>query len=348
MEKVIRAVAWIKRFLQNCRIKLPTSKTIMQTELTKELTSEEESAGELKLLQLIQSENFSEEITSLQNKRVLNGHFKKLDVFIDDHGLIRVGGRLKHDDFPYASKHQVILPAKHDAIILLVKHYHRQQHHVGREHLMSILRQRFWIIGGRVMCKQVIRSCVVCQKTNAKPTFTKMADLPADRITSSLPPFYHVGVDYFGPITVKVLRSRVKRWGCIFTCLTSRAVHLEVAPSLESDDFINVLERFVCRRGHPKLIRSDCGTNFKGATNELKKEIEKMDQMKIDESLRRKQIKWEFNPPESPHMGGVWERMVRSVKTSLHAILLDDTTVLNDFTLMTCLLYTSPSPRDRG
>ena len=157
-----RVVAWIKRFLQNCRIKISTSKTIKQTDLTKELTSEEESAGELKLLQLIHSENLSEEIASLQNKRILNGHFKKLDAFIDDHGLIRVGGRLKHGDFPYASKHQVILPAKHVAIVLLVKHYHRQQHHVDREHLISILRQRFWIIGRRVMCKQVITSCVIC------------------------------------------------------------------------------------------------------------------------------------------------------------------------------------------
>ncbi|XP_066914820.1 uncharacterized protein [Clytia hemisphaerica] len=142
-----------------------------------------------------------------------------------------------------------------------------------------------------------------------------MGHLPEDRIIVSTPTFYHTGVDYFGPILVKVLRSRVKRWGCIFTCLTTRAIHLEVAPSLESDDFINVLEHFICRRGSPKLIRSDCGTNFKGANNELKKELERMDS-KIDRSLRRQSIEWEFNPPESPHMGGVWERMVRSVKTS--------------------------------
>lgn len=112
---------------------------------------------------------------------------------------------------------------------------------------------------------------------------------------------------------------------------------MEVAPSLDSDDFINVLERFVCRRGNPKLIRSDCGTNFKGASNELKKEIERMNHLKIDASLRRKSIQWEFNPPESPHMGGVWERMVRSVKTSLNAILMSDSISLNDYTLMTVL-----------
>ena len=82
---------------------------------------------------------------------------------------------------------------------------------------------------------------------------------------------------YFGPITVKVLRSQIKRWECIFTCLATRAVHLEVASSLESNDFINILERFICRRGNPKLIRSDCGTNFKEATNELKGDWEKGD-----------------------------------------------------------------------
>ena len=112
---------------------------------------------------------------------------------------------------------------------------------------------------------------------------------------------------------------------------------MEVSPSVESNYFIDVIERFTCRREHPKLIRSDCGTNFKGVTNELKKEIEKMVKLKIDESLRRKQVKWEFNPPESPHMGGVWERMVRSVKTALNAIVLDEMTFLNDFSLMTIL-----------
>ena len=256
-----------------------------------------------------------------------------MDAFVDYHGLIRVGGRLKFGDFPYASKHQVILPAKHDAIVSLGKNHHRQHHHIGKEHLLSILRQKYWVIGGRVMCKQIIRSCLVCQNLSAKPSFTKMEDLPVDRITSSSPSFFHVGVDYFGPM-VKVLRSRVNRWGCLLMCLATRAAHLEVAPSLESDDFINVFERFICRRGNPKLIRSDCGTNFKGA-NELKRDIEKMVQLKIDESLRRKEIEWEFNPPESPHMGSVWERMVRSVKTSLNAILLDETIVLNDFNLLT-------------
>ena len=166
------------------------------------------------------------------------------------------------------------------------------------------------------MVKQITQSCILCQKLRAKPKLTKIANLPEDRISPSIPPFHHTGVDFFGPILVKVLRSRVKRWGCLFTCFTTKAIHLEVAPSLETDDFINVLERFICRRGSPKIICSDCGTNFKGASNQLKKELEHMNHLKMDDSLRRRQITWKFNPPESPHMGGVWERMVRSVKIS--------------------------------
>ena len=332
--KIVRIMARILMVINNLR-----SAKIKKDSFDRhrELTVFEEEEGELGLAKLVQNEYLTEEMNQLRKGEPLKGTFSKLDVFLDERGIMRVGGRLKYGDFPYASKHQIVLPAKHPAVIYLGRQFHSRHHHAGKEHLLSLLRQRFWIIGGRVMCKQIIRTCVICQKLNARPSFSKMANLPEDRITMSTPPFYHTGVDYFGPITVKILRSRAKRWGCIFTCLTTRAVHLEVAPTLESDDFINVLERFICRRGDPRIVRCDCGTNFKGASNELKKEIARMDAAKIDENLRRKGIQWEFNPPESPHMGGVWERMVRSVKTSLKATIMPEDTILNDFTLMTVL-----------
>ncbi|XP_066933479.1 uncharacterized protein [Clytia hemisphaerica] len=346
--KIVRVIAWIHIFFKNFKASRKSSSKSKQLTSTQRLeiisssptyqpTLQQEESSEHQLVKLIQNESFPDVMKQIQEGRQLKGSLKKLDVFLDDQGVMRVGGRLKYGDFPYASKHQIVLPAKQPAVILLGRKFHNQFHHVGKEHMLSLLRQRYWIIGGRAMCRQIIQSCITCQKLNAKPSFTKMANLPEDRITVSTPTFYHTGVDYFGPILVKVLRSRVKRWGCIFTCLTTRAIHLEVAPSLESDDFINVLERFICRRGSPKLIRSDCGTNFKGANNELKKELERMDSAKIDQSLRRQSIEWDFNPPESPHMGGVWERMVRSVKTSLNAVIMAEYVVLNDFTLLTVL-----------
>lgn len=325
--RLIRTIAWVMVFLK------PRQDQIDQKISTrKDLTVEEEKIGSQKTLKLIQMEVFNDEVTTNE----LNGKLSKLDPYLDTDGLIRVGGRLKRGNFPYAAKHQVILPKNHHAVELLVRYYHTQNHHIGTEHLISLLRQEFWIISVRVIVKRVIRQCIKCQKRRVKPSQIKMADLPPDRITVGAPTFFHTGVDFFGPIQVKVLRSKAKRWGCIFTCLVTRAVHLELSPSLESDDFINVLERFINRRGHPKMIRSDCGTNFKGATNELKKEIEKMDNLRIAKSLQRKEIEWRFNPPEAPHMGGVWERLVRSVKTTL-SVMMSEGAVMHDFTLLTLL-----------
>ena len=100
-----------------------------------------------------------------------------------------------------------------------------------------------------------------------------MASLPKDRLQGAAP-FSKVGVDYFAPITVKHLRKQEKRYGCLFTCLVTRAVHLEVARSLETDSFINALRRLIARRGSRSDIYSDNGTNFVGAHRELKQSLE--------------------------------------------------------------------------
>ena len=284
---------------------------------------------------MIQSETYQHDIKAINSKKqtVSGRSLTSLDPFIDDQKILRVGGRLKYGKIPYAAKHQIILPAHHPAVKLLVMYLHKQAKHIGREHLLSLIRQEFWIVKARRLVTSVIKRCVMCQNINARPTNTKMADLPTERLAISSPPFYNTGVDYFGPITVKVLRSRAKRWGCIFTCLTTRAIHLEVAPSLETDDFLNVLERFISRRGCPKTIRSDCGTNFKGADNLLQEEMRSMNKGCIEDFSRRKNVEWIFNPPEAPHMGGSWERLVRSVKTTMKVLLTNQ--IVDDFVLLT-------------
>lgn len=124
-----------------------------------------------------------------------------------------------------------------------------------------------------------------------------MADLPSERVTPNEPPFTRVGVDYFGPFEVKSRRSIVKRYGVIFTCLAIRAIHIEVAPSLDTDSFINALRRFTARRGQVKELRSDNGKNFVGAERELRVAIKEWNQCKINDVLLQKGIKWTFNPP---------------------------------------------------
>ena len=133
-----------------------------------------------------------------------------------------------------------------------------------------------------------------------------------------------VGLDYFGPLFVKrsdCARSEVKRYGCLFTCTTTRAVHIEIAHSLSTDHFINALHRFIARRGHPIEIRSDNGSNFVGAQKELKRAMDQWTKSKITETLTDMEITWIFNPPGASHMGGVWERQIRSVRNVIQGLV---------------------------
>ncbi|CAG7729101.1 unnamed protein product, partial [Allacma fusca] len=118
-------------------------------------------------------------------------------------------------------------------------------------------------------------------------------------------------------------RRREKRYGVLFTCLTVRAVHIELADNLSTASTINALRRFIGRRGSPDDIFSDNGTNFKGASRELREAFGNLDQKKIVETATAKGINWHFIPPASPHMGGCWERLVRSVKVALEESLRD-------------------------
>ena len=139
-----------------------------------------------------------------------------------------------------------------------------------KNHMLAQVREKFWIPKGRSAVRKIVRSCLTCKKQRARTMEQMMATLPGFRTTSYEPCFTHSGVDYFGPLNVKMGRAVVKRWGVIFTCLNSRAVHLELASSLESSCFINVLRRFVNRTGPPKFIHADNGTNFVGAENPSK------------------------------------------------------------------------------
>ena len=162
-----------------------------------------------------------------------------------------------------------------------------------------------------------------------------MADLPECRAAIDQPPFSHCGVDLFGPIFIKQGRKRLKRWAVLFTCLTVRCVHLEVVHTCETDSFISALCRFTNRRGCPTDIYSDNGTNFRGATNELKEFINKLDKTAIKNFATSLRIQWHFNPPSAPHMGGAWERLVRSSKEVMYGLVKDH--VLTDPQLITLL-----------
>ena len=253
------------------------------------------------------------------SKVLKNSSLRKLCPFIA-HGVLRVGGRIHKAYIPYEMKHPVILPPHHHVTKLIILSYHLRNGHSGVLHTLSDTRDRFWIINGNAAVRRVLHDCYKCRLLNAAPGKQVMSHLPEFRVSSGCPAFTCVGLDYAGPIFFKVGRSLAKRYLCVFTCMATRAVHLEIAHSLDTQSCLQALQRFIGRRGSPRDVYSDNGSNFVGAARELKEAISKWDQSLINKTLCQKGISWHFNPPAASHQGGVWERVIRSVRRILTAL----------------------------
>ena len=147
-----------------------------------------------------------------------------------------------------------------------------------------------------------------------------MADLPLARLRLMKPPFFSTGTNCFGPFMVKIGRRNEKRWGLLFKCLTTRAVHIDVLTSLDQDSFLMALRRFISRRGKPAELLSDQGTNFRGGEREIHASFKALHPT-LQAELAKHQIKFRFNPPSALHFGGAWEREIKSIKAALYATI---------------------------
>ncbi|XP_022519806.2 uncharacterized protein LOC111190345 [Astyanax mexicanus] len=147
-----------------------------------------------------------------------------------------------------------------------------------------------------------------------------MADLPPSSLRLNQPVFWSTGVDCFGPYIIKIGRRTEKRWGIVFKCLTTHAVHLDLLTSMDTDAFLMALRRFIARRGKPHELLADQGTNFKGGSSELQEAFKALTP-ELQAQLASQQIDFKFNPPHAPHFGGSWEREIRSIKSALHTTL---------------------------
>ena len=244
-------------------------------------------------------------------------------------GLLRVGGRLRRAQMANSMKYPIILPKKSHITSLIIRNEHGVLGHAGRNHVLSNLRQKYWVINANSAVRNVIFSCVACRKLRRPVEEQKMSDLPSCRLDDTVPPFSYTGVDYFGPFMIREKRKELKYYGVLFTCLVSRAVHIEVSHSLDTDSFLHALRRFIARRGNIIELHSDNGSNFVGAHRELHAALEELDQSKLDTYLQRLEISWKFNPPVASHMGGTWERQVRTVRKVLGGLLQEHGTRLD-------------------
>ena len=293
---------------------------------SRKLSVSEIEASETKILKWVQNSAFQ----SWEHDRRL---IKLKPVLLGN--LLRVGGRLDYANVQNDVKHPIIIPPKGEISTLIIGHYHESVGHGGLAMTLSAIRQKFWLLNGRTAVKSALSKCAVCRKLISRPAQQEMATLPMERVTSDKPPFSLVGVNYFGPFEVKRGRTTVKRHGCIFTCLTSRAVHLEVSESLDADSFLNAFRRFVARRGQPDKMYSDNGSNFQAGEKELKNAFKSMNKDKVEAFLHDKGCEWHFNPPTASHFGGAWERLIRSVRRILRGVLRQQT--ITDEVLTTVL-----------
>ena len=312
--------AWINRFVGNCQRK-------GTARISRELTVDELQQAEIQLIKQTQRAEFPEEWKSLAQGRPLPASSKLLGLKpkLDDDGLVRSDGRLKNARFlSYDVRYPVILPRKCWLTKLIIKDAHEKgKYAFGTNQTLATLSSRYWIISAREAIREWERECAECRRRKARAAQQIMAPLPLARLQTSLKAFTRTAVDFGGPfITIQGRgKRREKRYLCLFTCLATRAVHLEIAFGLDKDSFLNAFYRMTSRRGLPEEMFSENGTNFKGADRELKTLLSELDETKINVSVANKGVKWHFNPPLAPHFGGAHESMIKSAKRAINAIL---------------------------
>ena len=217
------------------------------------LSGEELQLAEVSLVKYVRRQNYSPLFKVLENRKPVNDEacsksLQKLNLFLHE-SLLRVGGQISNAPVGHEERYPAVLPCDAHLTRLVVDHYHRAVGHSGVSHTFYATRERFWVEKASAVSRSVIDNCVFCRRRSAVPGEQLMADLPESRLSVGSTPFFHTGVDLFGPLPVKQGRSVIKRYGCLFCCMTTRAVHLEMVFSLTTDSFICALRRCISRRG---------------------------------------------------------------------------------------------------
>lgn len=315
--KLLRVVAYCRRFLNR--------NTNRKTYLQKKEIDEALNC----CIKKVQGESFALEYAQLQSKghiELKNSKLKSLCPFIDGKGVMRLQGRLHKASLDAQMKYPIVLPNDSHFTHLVVADAHKKTLHGGPQMMINYLRTAYWIIGVRNLTKQCVRKCVTCAKHKATIKSQFMGSLPSIRCSPTRP-FLHSGVDYAGPINIRTTKGRghrsYKGYICLFVCMSTRALHLEVVSDMTTQSFLAAFRRFVARRGHCAKIWSDNGTTFVGAS----KELQQLKQLhsSIASNLEVSGTEWHFIPPHAPNFGGLWEAGIKSTKFHLKRVIGEST-----------------------
>ncbi|XP_059217443.1 uncharacterized protein LOC131994669 [Stomoxys calcitrans] len=309
LDRALRVICFMFRFIRKCQKRYDGH---IQANF---ITSQEIHFAKYRLIQLAQMSHFPAEYQAVESRQAINSKSRLLTLnpFLDEGGLLRVNGRLANSDLSYNERFPIILPENSKFCKLFIDFTHKILLHAEHQTMLRNIRQEFYVI----RLKSAIRHCVRNQIMSA---------LPAERCTFSLP-FTHTGIDFAGPFELKTSKIRnaklQKGYAAIFVCLSTRAVHLEACSDLSTEAFLSTFNRFVGRRGFPKKVFSDNGTNFIGANRTLVREFKeflKASEKSVIEKYGMHGFSWHFIPPHAPHMGGLWEAAVKSMKTHFRKV----------------------------
>ncbi|KRY33071.1 hypothetical protein T03_6110, partial [Trichinella britovi] len=272
MERLVRITAYCCRFLANARTHAGERK------IRARLSLPELQDAEKRWARAIQADAFPVSKTASGPIPMRAGDpLAALSPFVDTEGLLRVGGRLSRTALPWCHRHPLLLPRNGPVVELIVRRTHESELHAGLNQTLAALRRRFWVVRGRQAVKRCIRACIICRKHDARPFCPLMSDLPPERVTPSFP-FNRVGLDFAGPLYVKdEHRPAQKAYICLFTCMVTRAVHLEVV-----------------------VIHTDNFRTFKQADSFIRDLLRGNSAGKIREELAMRQIEWKYSTDRAP------------------------------------------------
>ena len=311
LNKVLSITSYVLRFCANLRH--PSNKVLGP------ITAQELSTARMLWIKTCQSQLYEREITNLQDrssKRLLL--VRQLRLFLDNHGLLRCGGRIHNAPISELAKFPYLLPANHEFTKLLVYATHVKLCHAGVNSTVTALRQSYWIPAIRQCVKKILRKCVACIKVFGKPyRVPDPPPLPKLRINQPNP-FEVTGIDFTGALYVRDNGSERKVYICLFTCATTRAVHLEVVLDLTLESFMLAFRKFSSRRSTPATIISDNASTYLAAAEELTRLFQSSS---LKTALEYHGVTWKFIPKRAPWYGGFWERLVGLTKQSLRKVL---------------------------
>ena len=250
--KLIRVAAWCSRFPNNCR-----RGTLIEGYLSPKEIKEACNMW----TRYIQQKHFS---IDESNKNKIDSTISNLGIYKDGNGILRCRGR-----FHFVRNHPRLLPNNNHYTNLIITRYHRKLLHSGVSQTLASIQTDYWIIQGRSAVRKAIRQCLICIHWEGAPFKTPLfAPIPEYILYANIPPFTYVGIDYLGPLFIKDnADDRRKNWVCLFTCLSIRAVHLELVESMTTTNFLLCLRRFIARRGIPRLVISDNASQIKLGDN---------------------------------------------------------------------------------